>query len=393
MQELNRNSATTPFSRSSTLVNRSVSIDSFETVVPTLLGPDKISDPDNAELDVWFVHGLTGNRKKTWTHENGVFWPELLAKDYPKARVITYGYDANVVNFAKDWANASTEGLKSYGQGLAYAVRNELQSKTARPIYFIPHSLGGLVVEQALLESIGSDISLNNVAQWTAGILFFGVPHQGSHLAKWGSALRKLIPESIRSTNKKVIDALKNESEVCQNLDEDFQKETKHGKLSKIRLFSFYETRKLPLFKNLVVPESSAVLKADFKCAIEGDHKSMTRFTGPNDPEYCKVKGQLSSWLLPENTAVAQPPAPKKKKKSRTRMNVQGATISGDFHAPVYAQSMFAARDFNAALGPYSTQSIHYGGSQADQRDSDEYGEPSSSESDSDEGEDTDKEE
>jgi hypothetical protein len=339
-------------------------------------------------LSIWFVHGLTGNRKKTWTHESGVFGPELLAKDFPKARVITYGYDANVVSFARDWGNASTEGLKSYGQGLAYAVRNklnELQNKTTHPIYFIPHSLGGLVVEQALLESIGSDISLNNVAQWTAGILFFGVPHQGSHLAKWGSALRKLIPESIRSTNKKVIDALKTDSQVCQNLDEDFQKETKHGKLNKIRLFSFYETRKLPGFRNLVVPEKSAVLKADFKCAIEGDHKSMTRFTGPTDPEYCKVKGQLIYWMLPENAAVAE--VPKKKKKSKSKFSVQGATITGTFNGPVHAQSNFAARDFNATLRPYSTQNIFQGGGRANQGSSDEYGEPSSGESDSDEEE------
>lgn len=343
-------------------------------------------------LSIWFVHGLTGNRKRTWTHEKaGVFWPELLARDFPKARVITYGYDADVVKFAKDWGNASTEGLKSYGQALALAVRNELQNQAGRPIYFLPHSLGGLVVEQALLESIGSDVSLHTVAEWTAGILFFGVPHQGSHLAKWGSALRKLIPQSIRSSNKKVIDVLKTDSQVCQNLDEDFQKEAKHGKLKSIKLFSFYETRKLPGFSNLVVPEKSAVLKADFKCAIEGDHKSMTRFTGPNDPEYCKVKGQLIYWLLPENAAVAE--APKKKKKSSSKISVQGATITGQFHGPVNAQSNFSARDFYVTQGDRSTQKIYQSEGRADQHSSDEYGEPSSGSDTGEEDEDDDDEE
>jgi protein SERAC1 len=295
------------------------------------------------------------------------------------------------VKFARDWGNASTEGLKSYGLGLAYAVRNLLQNKTARPIYFIPHSLGGLVVEQALLESIGSDVSLHNVSLWTAGILFFGVPHQGSHLAKWGSALRKMIPQSIRSSNKKVIDALKSDSEVCQNLESDFQKEAKHGKLKKIRLFSFYETRKLPGFSNLVVPEKSAVLKADFKCAIEGDHKSMTRFTGPNDPEYCKVKGQLIYWLLPENSSALDE-VPKKKKKKRSGISVQGATITGTFNGPVNAASNFATRDFYVTQGPNSTQQIIQSGGRADQDSSDEYGEPSSSGSETEE-EDEDEEE
>lgn len=182
-------------------------------------------------ISIWFIHGLTGNRKKTWTHEkNNVFWPELLANDFPQARVITYGYDNNFAKLARVWGNANTEGLKSYGLDLAYAVRDLLQDKTARPIYFIPHSLGGLVVEKALLESIGSDNSLHNVAQWTAGILFFGVPHQGSHLARWGSSLRKLVPGSIRSINKKALDVLKSNSEVLQQLDSDFQLEAKHGK-------------------------------------------------------------------------------------------------------------------------------------------------------------------
>lgn len=249
------------------------------------------------------------------------------------------------------------------------------------------------MVEQALLESIGSDESLHDVARLTAGILFFGVPHQGSHLAKWGSALRKLIPQSIRSTNKKVIDTLKTESEVCQNLDGDFQKEAKHGKLKKIRLFSFYETQKLPGFSNLVVPEKSAVLRADFKCAIEGDHKSMTRFTGPNDPEYCKVKGQLTYWLLPENAPVAV--APRKKKKSRSNFSVQGATIHGTFNGPVNAASNFAKRDLFVTQAPNSTQNIFQNGGPSTQDSSDEYGEPSSgsdSEEDEDEDEDEDEE-
>ena len=59
----------------------------------------------------------------------------------------------------------------------------------------------------------------------------------------------------------------------------------------------------------------------------------------------------------------------------------------------MFAQSMFAARDFNAALGPNSSQNISYGG-RADRDDSDEYGEPSSSASDTDEeDDDSDKEE
>jgi hypothetical protein len=49
---------------------------------------------------VVFVHGLHGHRKKTWTKDN-VCWPgDLLSKEisFSHIRVLTFGYDANVIN-------------------------------------------------------------------------------------------------------------------------------------------------------------------------------------------------------------------------------------------------------------------------------------------------------
>lgn len=49
-----------------------------------------------------FVHGLFGNRVNTWT-KNGVLWPkQLLGEDLPKARIFTFGYDADVTKFNLD---------------------------------------------------------------------------------------------------------------------------------------------------------------------------------------------------------------------------------------------------------------------------------------------------
>ncbi|RDW63403.1 hypothetical protein BP6252_10948 [Coleophoma cylindrospora] len=54
--------------------------------------------PD-ATVDICFVHGLTGDREGTWTaHGQAIAWPEtLLPPKLPKARILTYGYDAYVV--------------------------------------------------------------------------------------------------------------------------------------------------------------------------------------------------------------------------------------------------------------------------------------------------------
>lgn len=49
------------------------------------------------------VHGLNGDAYKTWTSDKGnVNWlkdPDLLPKYLPNARILTWGYNANVVSF------------------------------------------------------------------------------------------------------------------------------------------------------------------------------------------------------------------------------------------------------------------------------------------------------
>jgi protein SERAC1 len=69
-----------------------------------------------------FVHGLGGD-KETWTSTlakeessilikeeasiNSVFWPkDLLVVDVPKARILTFGYDADVDHF---WGPSQNE--------------------------------------------------------------------------------------------------------------------------------------------------------------------------------------------------------------------------------------------------------------------------------------------
>jgi hypothetical protein len=54
-----------------------------------------------------FIHGLTGDREKTWTVKNAAAsWPQsLLPSKIPNARVLTFGYDAYVV----DWQGVVSE--------------------------------------------------------------------------------------------------------------------------------------------------------------------------------------------------------------------------------------------------------------------------------------------
>ncbi|KAF2438446.1 hypothetical protein P171DRAFT_423656 [Karstenula rhodostoma CBS 690.94] len=265
-------------------------------VTDSSFGIRTVSDPSNAEIDIWLVHGLTGNRDSTWTHSNGTFTPDLLRAKFPTARIITYGYDANVIGL---WKNAGGEGLRGHGKALAYAVSNSRsgKDKDTRPLYFVAHSLGGLVAEQALLISLEpADPRLHSIAKCTAGIVFMGTPHSGSYLATWGYTLARLL-DRIWRTNKELISLLKRESEVLRAVEEIFQRQlATDGMLHHVKVFCFYETVAVDVV-GFVVPEESATILPYPNCGIDANHMDMSKFTSLRDAGFISLKGVLDNWI------------------------------------------------------------------------------------------------
>ncbi|CAN9334975.1 unnamed protein product, partial [Alternaria alternata] len=114
------------------------------------------------------VHGLNGHREKTWTTSGGVNWlRELLPHDLPNARILSWGYDANTQQLA--------------------------QQTSKRPIMFVAHRLGGIVVKSALIHSdTDRQVALaehRSIKPSTYGVMFMSTPHQGGN----GVALGRLI--------------------------------------------------------------------------------------------------------------------------------------------------------------------------------------------------------
>ena len=61
------------------------------------------------QFSIIFVHGLTGDRERTWKTKNAVGpWPQtLLPSKVHNARILTFGYDAYVA----DWRGMVSKNM------------------------------------------------------------------------------------------------------------------------------------------------------------------------------------------------------------------------------------------------------------------------------------------
>ena len=83
------------------------------------LGLLQLYRPDEAVVDICFIHGVYGGNVSTWTSENSC-WPcDLLPSDIPDARIISFGYDASLMDF---WAPVSENSVEKHALNLVAAL-------------------------------------------------------------------------------------------------------------------------------------------------------------------------------------------------------------------------------------------------------------------------------
>ena len=195
-------------------------------------------------IDIVFVHGLTGNAYKTWLHEGtGVHWPSaLLKQDIPDARILSFGYDADIVNF---WNPASNSRLSNHAEDLVGDLvrKRERTGTETRRILFVAHSLGGLVVEHALSHSRNAaEAFLRQIEHYTSGVVFLGVPHCGADLASWASLGTRMV-SILKQANQDIVGVLKPGSEMLRLVQKGFHTilSLRKEEGSEISITCFYE--------------------------------------------------------------------------------------------------------------------------------------------------------
>ncbi|KAL2066927.1 hypothetical protein VTL71DRAFT_1351 [Oculimacula yallundae] len=283
---------------------------SSPATLPEPFGVLELYRPKNSvpEVDIVAVHGLNGHRLRTWTtqSEPSICWlnhPDFLPRYLPQARVLTLGYNANISSLGSKIAGS--ERLLQHAQTLIAQLTadRELDNASDRPIIFVCHSLGGIVVKKALVYSASQASSqtahLGSIYTCTYAIIFLGTPHHGSSKARILHALTNLaslaIPSAAVSLSATLLRTLELESEVLQDVTAAWV-----PIMSPFRIFFFWEQHKTDLKykRDYIVDEMSAAPMVDNteRCGIAADHREMCRFASSDDPGFQTVVEALKRY-------------------------------------------------------------------------------------------------
>ncbi|KAH7012721.1 uncharacterized protein B0I36DRAFT_256250 [Microdochium trichocladiopsis] len=294
-------SAATQPSRSSRQLRLTLD-DDFHGIT-TLYSPPS----EDHKLDILAISGLGGHAfgsfkqrggEHMWLRDALPYDLTLEGNDRPIARVMTYGYNSSIPQ-SNSMQNLEDLAASFHSSLLALA------GTYIKPILVIAHSLGGLIIKQALIslsrsESRDDQLLLGAVY----GVVFFGVPHDGVDISSLipmvGDQPNRFLVESIGHINSQILSTQRREFHAALGGKGDSE------------VFCFYETLQSltaqqdehghwamsgpPAF--LVTKTSATHCRpwedgTEHMCPISRSHSEMVKF-GEHDAEYDKVVQRLA---------------------------------------------------------------------------------------------------
>ncbi|RYP39571.1 hypothetical protein DL767_002119 [Monosporascus sp. MG133] len=260
-------------------------------------------DETSAKVDVITVPGLASHAIGSWKFPSSsdVWLRDYLPLDFPNVRVLLYGYDTTL--------------LKSDSRMLT------VQQTNRRPIVFIGHSLGGLLIKEALLHARKKSIDRANleVSNACCGLLFFGVPNFGLRNEQLQSIVEGQPNQNL--IRDLVVDSDSEPSTFLKRISNDFSDCYK----GQYRVVSFYETKHSPTVqiqpdgrlsktgpKVLMVTMKSAtstgltaVLDED-NIGFDADHSGLVKYDSRNRGMYPIVRERLERIISEDVSRIAK---------------------------------------------------------------------------------------
>ena len=282
---------------------------------------------DNDDSSIVAVHGLNETSSTAWTDpETNILWlRDLLPQDLHQARILSFGYRADASSF---FAGNGSEVV----DGIAETLVQNLESHRAldggqeRPIIFVCHGLGGVVVKKALIYSSTRTSAyvehLYSIYVSTFAILLFGVPHNNLSKSKW-LELESILQPSQTSLDVRAsarVDSGAFETGALRVVEGAFA-----SLMKQFRIYYFWESIETSFgnSRSFVVDQASAAPAIDNteRMGIPSDHSTMVKYVGSDCKTYRTVLGTLIRYCREAPSLIANRWKSAEQNMSRARSN------------------------------------------------------------------------
>jgi pimeloyl-ACP methyl ester carboxylesterase len=236
-----------------------------------------VSMPKTSEKLIVFIHGVFGDPVLTWTNQAGQSWPDLMKLDdnFRDFSLATVRYYTPTIGRASSIEEAATRLLRQLEDNDIFRRYNE--------IYFIGHSMGGLLAKRILI-----DLNRPNrvaILRRVKAVLYISTPSQGVNIAETGSwlslnpQLRDMRPADLNS----FLQTLENQ---WQDLIRD------RGAELFPRSFCAYETK--PTYGVIVVSRVYSATSCDQNpLAVDEDHSTIVKPSSSSADIYIWARSRI----------------------------------------------------------------------------------------------------
>ncbi|PYI09493.1 TPR-like protein [Aspergillus sclerotiicarbonarius CBS 121057] len=223
----------------------------------------------------------------------------MLPNIIPNSRIMAYNYDSR-------WhMDAPKTRLQVCGEELVHSV-HRFRNGIDRPIIFIGHSLGGNVIQNALLFADKHD-ELNYIPSVTVGLTFLGSPFRGSKMQFYANLAVQSL--TITGSHGGIIQDLSYDNATLTDRLHAFCNLQRKERMPTSCFYELYETDyggkiKVPGWVKGMV--TSACILGCKRFSLQSDHLALNKFEGPKDRSFLCVSDEIDHMVKDSTDLVQQ---------------------------------------------------------------------------------------
>ncbi|KAI1087793.1 hypothetical protein F5B19DRAFT_497026 [Rostrohypoxylon terebratum] len=327
----------------------------LKRIQPQDIGLEILATPaegEDTDVDIVAVHGIGVHPKDAWVHASTKsHWLKdtgMLPNKVPNARIIIYNYESY-------WFgdHAIKQSVPAVASKLLKALCDVRTQCPHRPIIFIGHCFGGLVIQQVYTAASFHHEDYPGIADSVTGIIFLGTPHHGvsdkSELQTQGK-IYDLIVKSTTQIQDSALKTMAQDNVMLVAIVHDFTRKVNINKNGP-KLFCFFESKASKVGSitgmisgappEFIVSESSATLNGILNESLGLDHSGMNKFEDSNDDNYRSVVRQIRGMVEGSEKMIEN--------RNLKKMSIKSALIGPksrmpSLPAPIAKESHFAPR-------------------------------------------------